>query len=209
MEDTYPLLKLPNDIFGIIFEHIPYDKVYFSFVSTSCNKICKNHYEMFKNKNEYPMDSAYDLNLWLKEFGEINNNRNIMYYCGGINMLNVLVQHAMDNGYLYGVYLYPIEYNNQVNVSEYTKFVGNNSYVDIHETRKKYKKFVKMSPFGIFDEYCKFDVLNRYTIFISKLLLLYHGESYYNLMIKSLKYHNKNSNNKVYKYFKNNYDNKL
>lgn len=205
MEDTYTLLKLPNDILGIIIKLIPHDKVYLSITSKLLNQMCKNYYDTIKNKDKHPKDNAYDLNLWLKEFGQANFKTYVCYWNSDINILIVLSKHAMDNGYLYGAHLHDAEYKKHMDYDKFEKITGIYPYNHVENERNKYEKTIGLSLVKIFDEYCKFDVLNKYTIFISKILILYYEYTYFTLSKFAFDRYNKNK--KIYKYFNDKYNN--
>lgn len=170
------MIILPNDVINIILSLTqPNDKIYFSFVSKYFGEYFKNVYIKNKKLSKIPLNCSYDLNLWLQDYG---NKRFINFsYTKDVNVLNMITYHALNSGYLYGTHMpyYNIfcDYNHTIlkSIIKYTLNIDNLESFNIE--RNKYKKYVKIEVYQLFNDYCRLDIVNKYFENVVKMLFLY------------------------------------
>lgn len=185
---------LPNELINQILSYNPHDKIYYSYVSKLWAKICMDSYNATKNKDshKYPQKCAYDLNLWLREFGQINHKGCIYSIFSDVNTLNVLSQYALDNGILYGRHMEISPLVNLHNDDKFEKTIGIDDWFTLLTKRNQYPKIINYSFVTIFSEYCIIDKLNEYTKFVIKVLYLYNGYTYLKMANMALSNNAKN-----------------
>lgn len=190
---------IPHEIINIILQQIPQDKIYCSYVSTSWDKTCKYNYELNKNVNIMPLTCAYDLNLWLKEFSDkipkyyfhVDGRPVIKYYPlendTDINTLNVVMQYAMNNGYLYGTYYDINTLRGWYDTLKLTKILPIISFDNLLLERKKYTDPIRFRISSIWNNYNKLNVLNKYVKFLIKFAIAYRYYTHNDLIEMSTK----------------------